>query len=207
VIKTILFDLGNVLLPLDVEKTYNAFEALSAKSTLHKELPLFHSWEKGELGSDKFYAELRSHLKYQAHNNSIKVAWNGMLLPFPEENISLLKKLKKKYRLVLISNINHIHEEAIKEMMGAFKYGQMLKQFSGIYYSHHDGMRKPDEAFFNHATRESALKPEETLFIDDTEENIISAKKLGFQTWHFNPNTDNILNIERHITKIFKKAD
>jgi len=206
-VKAILFDLGNVLLPLDVEKTYHAFETLGAKNSLHKELPLFHSWEKGELSPDKFFAEIGNHLKYQAHNNTIKAAWNSMLLPFPGEYLRLLKKLNTKYRLVLISNINHIHELAIKEMMGPFIYRQFLKQFSGIYYSHHDGMRKPDEEFFNHAIRESSLVPEETLFIDDTEANIICATKLGFQTWHFNPQTDDLLGLENHIKKKHNNND
>ena len=196
-INTILFDLGNVLLPIDVDSTYKAFRNLGAKNTLHRDLPLFYSWEKGEFGSEIFYSEIKTHLKFQAHPTSIKQAWNAMLLKFPEENIRLLKKLKSKYKLVLISNINHIHEIAIKDLMGSFQYGQMLKQFSGIYYSHHVGLRKPDEAFFNLVCNESNLIPNETLFVDDTQENILAATKLGFKTWHFNPKSDNLHSINK----------
>lgn len=203
-IKAILFDLGNVLLPLDVPATYKAFEALGARPTLHKDLDFFHQWEKGEIGSDLFYDEIRAHLKYNTHASSIASAWNKMLLPFPAETLFLLKKLKSKYKLVLISNINHEHEKAIKKLMGPFDYADLLKQFSGIYYSHHVGLRKPQPEFFLRAIKESKLVAEETLFIDDTEENIDCAEKLGFKTWHFKPEKDDILQVKSLLKKLNK---
>jgi putative hydrolase of the HAD superfamily len=127
-----------------------------------------------------------------------------MLLPFPLETLRLLRQLKSTYKLVLISNINHEHEKAIKKIMGPFYYSQMLKQFSGIYYSHHAGMRKPQSEFFKKVIDESDLIAAETLFIDDTEENIHCAEKLGFRTWHFNPTLDDILKLKSVIKKINK---
>ncbi len=87
-------------------------------------------------------------------------------------------------------------------MMGPFDYTDFLKQFTGIYYSHHVGLRKPEPAFFERVITESNLIPAETLFVDDTEENIVAAEKLGFKTWHFNPKTDNILNLNAILRKV-----
>ena len=203
-INSILFDLGNVLLPLDIQATYNAFKKLGARPTLHKDLEFFHHWERGEIGSDLFFEEIKTHLKYKTNSLSILEAWNKMLLPFPHDTLRLLKQLKSSYKLILISNINHEHEKAIKKLMGPFYYSQLLKQFSGIYYSHHVGMRKPEQNFFRKVIDESDLVPSETLFVDDTEENIVCAENLGFKTWHFNPITDDILNLPSVIKKITK---
>ncbi len=201
-INTLLFDFGNVLLPLQVEATYASFKALGAKPTLQKDATVFHQWEKGQISSDEFISEIRKHLKYAAHAQSIWQAWNAMILDFPEENRALLKRLKKKYRLILVSNINHEHEQHIKQRMGPFGYGHFLSQFSGIYYSHHMGLRKPEKAFFHKVLTDQKIKPEHAFFIDDTEANIEVANGMGIQSWHFDPTVDSILDLPKKLARL-----
>ena len=200
-ITTIWFDFGNVLLPLDVEASYEAFYKLGAKQTLIHSNPLFHKWERGEIAPDEFIDGLSSELKFAAAPSSIWDAWNAMILPLPEPVLPFLRKLSKKYRLVLVSNINHEHEQYIKSMLGPFTYGQFLKQFSGIYYSHHIGKRKPEPAFFKEVLKNQKAKPAEVLFIDDTLENIHTSQNLGIKTWHFDPETDVIYDLDKVLSK------
>ena len=62
-------------------------------------------------------------------------------------------------------------------------------------------MRKPHIEAFEFVLTENELKAEETLFIDDTEENIIAAKSVGYQVWHLIPGEDDV-------TELFtKKSD
>ena len=196
-ITTIWFDFGNVLLPLQVEETYRAFKKLGAKKTLVRTNPIFYKWERGEIAPDEFIDAIRTELKYAASPGSIWQAWNAMLLPLPDEVIPFLRRLAKKYRLVLVSNINHEHEQIIKKQMGPFQYGQFLKCFNGIYYSHHAGKRKPEPAFFKQVLKEQKAKPAEVFFVDDTEENILAAEKLGINSWHFNPAADVIYDLDK----------
>ena len=58
------------------------------------------------------------------------------------------------------------------------------------YYSNCLGMRKPDKLIFEHVINDSKIKPEETLFVDDLQINIISAAELGFQTYYLPPGED-----------------
>lgn len=200
-ITSIWFDFGNVLLPLDVDATYKAFEALGARKTLTRNHSVFHRWERGEIAQDEFIIEISKELKYTAHKGSIWEAWNAMILPLPDQVIPFLRKLSKRYRLVLVSNINHEHEQFIKQMMGPFTYGQFLKSFSGIYYSHHMGRRKPESAFFKQVLKEQKAKPAQVFFVDDTAENIEAADKIGINTWHFNPQKDVIYDLDRVLSK------
>lgn len=196
-ITTLFFDFGNVLLPIDVPTTYDAFAKLGAKSSLQKEHILFHAWERGTMRPDEFVTEIRSELKFAASSPSIWAAWNAMILPFPQEHLNLLRRWRKKYRLVLVSNINHEHEQFIRKMMGPFGYGHFLRQFHGIYYSHHTGMRKPEPAFFKKILADQNVKSKDVLFIDDTEENIRAAEKLGIAGWHFNPAKDSLSDLDK----------
>ncbi len=198
-ITTLLFDFGNVLLPLDVDATYKAFKELGAKASLHKELPLFHKWERGEFLEREFVAEIRQHISFATYESSIWNAWNAMILDFPQAHLNMLKSLKKDYRLVLVSNINHEHEQFIKQKMGLFMYADFIKQFSGVYYSHHIGLRKPEEDYFKAVLVAENITGEEAFFIDDTEANITEAKKLGISTWHFNLEQDNLLDLPKKL--------
>jgi HAD superfamily hydrolase (TIGR01549 family) len=198
-ITTLLFDFGNVLLPLDVDATYKAFKELGAKPSLHKELSLFHKWERGEILEKEFIAEIREYINYAAHESSIWHAWNAMILDFPQAHLEMLKKLKKEYKLVLVSNINHEHEQFIKQKMGLFTYLNFIKQFNGVYYSHHIGLRKPETDYFKTVLLAEDITGEEAFFIDDTIANITEAKNLGIHTWHFNPQEDNLLDLPKKL--------
>lgn len=201
IIKSIWFDFGNVLLPLDVDATYAGFKNLGAKKTLHKNHPLFHAWERGELSSEEFIKAISGELKYKAHAASIWQAWNAMILPLPNQVIPFLRRLSKRYKLILVSNINPEHEEYIKQHLGRFTYNQLMKSFTSVYYSHHIGKRKPEHSFFNHVLDEQQLSPEAVFFIDDTEENIVAAKALGIRGWHFNPQKDVIYDLDKVLLK------
>lgn len=201
-VTSIWFDFGNVLLPLDVDATYDAFKALGARKTLTRNNPVFHKWERGEIAPDEFISGISKELRYKSYPGSIWDAWNAMILPLPDQVIPFLRKLSKRYRLVLVSNINHEHEMFIKQMMGPFTYGQFLKSFSGIYYSHHVGKRKPETAFFKQVLKEQKAKPAEVFFIDDTAENIDAAGKLGINTWHFNPQKDAIYDLDKALSRL-----
>src|SRR6185437_3496845 len=110
-------------------------------------------------------------------------AWNAMLLDFPVRRLQLLQQLRLHYDLFLLSNTNEVHEEAFNEiLMQAFGIPNIGTFFDKVYYSHRVGMRKPDKEIFQHILDENGIKPEETLFIDDSPQHIATAQSLGIQT-------------------------
>ncbi len=186
-IKSIWFDFGRVLLPLDLDKTKEGFIELGANTSLEKDIEHFETWERGEISQHEFYQGVKRHVKEFASVPSIRSAWNAMLLDLPYENFNFVKRLKNKYQLFLVSNTNSVHIEAIKQNMGIFRYRQFVNLFDEVFYSYEMGARKPEPKFFKIALKQSGFKPEECLLIDDNEGNITQAKIMGFKTWLFDP--------------------
>ncbi|MCZ8285071.1 MAG: HAD-IA family hydrolase, partial [Bacteroidia bacterium] len=109
-------------------------------------------------------------------------AWNAMLLDFPLHRLELLKALKSKYRLFLLSNTNETHvREFEASLLNSQGYQNLEPFFEKVYYSCRMGMRKPDTEIFDYVLKENKLVPEETLFIDDTIHHIEGALKTGIQ--------------------------
>ncbi len=54
--------------------------------------------------------------------------------------------------------------------------------FDEVYASNLMGISKPDPDFYRYILRKEQIKPENTVFVDDTEENIISAQKIGINS-------------------------
>jgi putative hydrolase of the HAD superfamily len=146
---------------------------------------LFNRLEKGLINPVEFRNELRKHIDKEVSDECFDKAWNAMLLDFPKERINLIEKLSEKYNVYLLSNTNEIHyNQYIKDFKNQYGF-EFSSLFKKAYFSHHVGMRKPDENIFRYAIENSNLKPEETLFIDDLKVNIESAKKTGLKTLWF----------------------
>ena len=83
-----------------------------------------------------------------------------------------------------------MHEKIYSDMLFSLMGIKMTDLFEEIYYSHEVGLGKPDPAIFSKVLIDNGLKPEETLYIDDTEQHIESAKKSGIQCFLFPQNGD-----------------
>ncbi len=192
-IKNIIFDLGGVFMNLDYKKTEQAFIDLGVVNfpelfTQHHSSPLFADMETGRISNQAFYDGLRKLSGINMSNDDIQHAWNAMLLDFPMERIVWLNEIKKKYNIYLFSNTNQIHYDAfietVKQQTGITDFNQY---FIKAYYSHELGSRKPDTASFQKIMEEQKLNPAETLFIDDTLNNVEAAAEIGLQTLHLKP--------------------
>lgn len=194
-IKNILFDWGGVISEIDFNATINAFKeyGISDFEQLYcKEYQseLFQQLEVGEITPTQFRKELRKKIPNQISDEELDIAWFAMLLDTLQENLDLLSVLKKQYRTFLLSNTNSIHTSMYDEVFDKkhnLKNG-LRSLFEKAYYSHEIGMRKPHEAVFEFVLNDSNLDPKETLFIDDSIQNIVTAKNLGIQTFHIDEN-------------------
>ncbi|PLX12993.1 MAG: HAD family phosphatase [Marinilabiliales bacterium] len=186
-IKNIILDLGVVIINIDTDRTVNAMKGLGFTNfqesyTLFKQTNLFDQLEKGLIDSYHLRKELRKHIQKEVSNQEFDEAWNAMLLDFPKDRIEFIKNLSKNYNVYLLSNTNEIHyKQYIKDFKKEYGF-DFNSLFLKTYYSYQLGMRKPDINIFEFAIKDSGLKPQETLFIDDLEVNIKSAQKTGLQT-------------------------
>lgn len=188
-IKNLIFDLGGVIIGLNPSLTIQALAKLgNMEEAKAGEVYLSHQafklYETGLISCQEFREELKTLLNTTV-DEDIDKAWNMMLLEIPMRKLQFLKELKEKYRLFLLSNTNHIHltsvNNILKKVSGDADFSYY---FDKVYYSHLMQKRKPDAEIFEQVLVENNLVPEETLFIDDTMENIQGAAALGIQTLH-----------------------
>jgi len=187
-IKNIIFDLGGIFLNIDFSKTEKAFADLGVQFndfySQHHASELFELLETGKISPEEFHdsfvEETGLHLSYE----ELKNAWTALLVDFPIERLQWLQEIGKRYKIFLFSNTNKIHYDVFTEMFHeqtGFK--DFNKLFVKTYYSHEMGLRKPYPESYLYILNEQQLRPEETLFIDDTLK-IEGAKQVGLQTIH-----------------------
>jgi FMN phosphatase YigB (HAD superfamily) len=195
-ITTVVFDLGGVLFDIDYSLTQKAFIALGAKNfdkeySQQVQSGVFDEFEKGLVTPAHFRNEVLKWLPQGTTDEQVDNAWNALLIGFPKEKVALLKELKNRYKLLLLSNTNEIHLPAVIKMMdSSLEPGIMGKLFEKEYYSCKMQMRKPDTEIFEHVLTENALNPANTLFIDDSIQNVKGAGLTGIQTLHCTKTTD-----------------
>jgi putative hydrolase of the HAD superfamily len=187
-IKAIIFDLGAVILNINYQNTINAFSKLGVKNAASfyskkVQTNLFNQIETGNITAKKFLTELQKETD-NASINQVSEAWNAMLLDLPENRLTLIKSLKKKYSIYLLSNTNAIHIDAFKKKIGKKKWTRFCNLFDKMYLSHELGLRKPNAAIFEYLLKEQNLKAQEVFFIDDSPQHIEIANKLGIKTHH-----------------------
>ena len=179
---------------MDYIKTENEFKKIGV---LHfkelysqkKQTVLFDDFEKGKITPEDFISSFKESENLKIKEIDFINAWNAMLLEIPVEKLEFIENLKKNYKIFLLSNTNEIH---IKKFEDDLRKKNMLKQFykcfDKIYYSSRMGKRKPDENCFNQVLEDNELSAENTLFIDDSIQHIVGAKKTGIKTFHLENN-------------------
>ena len=189
-VKNVIFDLGGVILGLDVNQTYQQFAAISGKTVDQLKakavnVTFFEEFERGEISDTAFREKLKLFLEIDLQDEQIDNAWNAMLLDLPIARLDLLKEVGLKFRIFLLSNTNNIHLQSFNTIVRATIGDQAFgSYFEKDYYSHLLGMRKPDREIFHYVLRQNDLKAEETLFLDDSVLNLQGAATLGIQTFH-----------------------
>ncbi|WP_324719479.1 HAD family hydrolase [Salinimicrobium sp. HB62] len=193
-IKTIIFDFGDVFLNLDKPATARELKKHEITHFSEEMLKQNQLYEKGLISSEEFvsgYCNSFPKLTSEAFTNS----WNAILVDFPEHRLEFLQKLKKegKYELILLSNTNHIHIDWVKQNISFFE--EFKNCFDAFYLSQEINLRKPDADIFHFVLEKHNLKPGETLFIDDTEENTTAAAAIGIHTWNIDPSKEDVTDL------------
>ncbi len=197
-IKHIIFDFGGVIININPKLTIHLLKDLG----LYQANKLFvdfdttsilHEFELGKISNNEFLIYIKQHCTKDVSLHEITQAWNAMLLDIPPNRIELLKQLKKWHRIYLLSNTNNLHYRYFKNLFTQASGGISLHQFfDKVYFSYEIKLRKPSIEIFKYVINDLQILPQETLFIDDSIENIESAKMLGMRThWLVNDLCEN----------------
>ena len=188
-IKNIIFDLGGVIINLDVNKTISEFNKLSympfeAIYTQAEQSELFDAFDKGIISPEDFFYNIRKQLRYEGADHELIKAWNAMLLDVPGKRLDVLVKTKQNYNTFLLSNTNETHVAAFEHSL-YLEHGvkNFNDYFDEVYYSCRMGMRKPDKEIFEFVLAKNNLKPEDTVFIDDSIQHVKGAGECGISAF------------------------
>jgi len=187
-ISTIIFDLGGVLINLDLPQCIQNFKQLGLQQfeqhlSLFGQKDFFLQFEKGQISVEQFRSEIRKLATTPLSDEQIDTAWCSFLCDIPDEKLEMLLELKKKFRILLLSNTNQLHIEV--SAAGEFaRFGKTSSDFfDKCYYSYEMGMAKPSAEIFENLLISEHVQAAHCLFLDDGSKNIEQAQKLGIQTY------------------------
>lgn len=177
-INLILFDLGNVLVKFDHSIAARKLAKLS-KTTMSGIVTQFINsglgslLDEGKIDAREFSERVISALNLPMGVDEFQKLWNEIFFENPGME-DLLKRLKAKYPIYLISDTNPLHFEFIRKKF------TILENIDQFVLSYQIGVKKPDPRIYFEVLKRSRVKAEEVLYIDDREDLVAAAKKMGF---------------------------
>lgn len=192
---TYVFDLGGVLIQLDVKRCFRAFERLMGEENMRLVLgmdsrgegvkavsiaskQLMVDFERGMISSETFLAQILQYCHLGTTTDDILEAWMSMLDELPAERLAFVDSLRAKgHPVYLLSNGNDLHFDFINR-----KYG-LENHFDGFFLSQKMHMAKPEPQIFE-AVQKAIGNPENVIFIDDIQANRLAAEQaVHWQTF------------------------
>lgn len=193
-IKNVLFDLGGVLIDLDVKRSVQAFIALMEHSGNSEtpitamdligggETELMQLYQTGEISTDEFVTRILSVCRRGTTREQVLDAWFAMLLSLPQHRIEMIRRLKEAgLHVYILSNINEAHVEWTLRHFAEWGI-EIGREIDRAFFSNEIHMAKPNPRCFELVIREAGIQAEETLYIDDLEQNIQAGAAAGFVT-------------------------
>jgi len=187
--KNIIFDLGNVLLKFNpIEYLHTKIQSKEEVQQIHEIIFNSEEWlllDRGVITEEEAVNKICSR---SAENSEIIKTimhnWYQILTPI-EDTVEVLKELKHKgHRIYFLSNFHLLAYEDVIKRYDFFQY------FDGGILSCKEKLMKPEKEIYDKLIEKYKIKPEESIFIDDTMVNVESAIKLGFEAILFTNSKD-----------------
>ncbi|MBI1898391.1 MAG: HAD-IA family hydrolase [Acidobacteria bacterium] len=183
-IKTIIFDLGKVIVPFDFQRGYDRMASICPYSP--EEIParlrscgIVTRFESGQMEPRAFVEEVSGILGLRTGYDEFCEIFSAIFLPetlIPEE---MLAGLRGRYRLLLLSNTNAIHFAMVERNY------PLLRHFDDYVLSFRVGALKPSPKIYREALRLAACEPGECFFTDDIAAYVEAAKNEGIDAVQF----------------------
>jgi putative hydrolase of the HAD superfamily len=194
----ILCDLGNVLIRFDhriavrriLPHTTKSFEEIYR---YFFDSPLTRDYEEGRISSRQFFARLKKDLALDGltYKEFVPI-WSEIFFPNPGM-LPLLKALRRRWRLHLISNINALHYAYIRK-----KFPGHIRVFDKVVLSYKVGAQKPDPRIYRWAVAGRRSAGRRVLYADDRPDLVRAARRLGLRSILFRSVNDFKNELKRH---------
>ena len=186
-IKNLLFDQGGVIVDIKRDRCLDEMRKLGMDHPelligLYKQEGPFFALENGDITIEAFHDALRPLMPAGVTNEQMDHAFSSFIVGIPLHRLQALRELRKRYRTYILSNTNPLMFEGVIAQAFAQEGLDVNAYFDGVTVSYIAHSNKPDRKIFDYAIATMGIKPEETLFFDDGQENLDAAAALGFKT-------------------------
>ncbi len=194
-VNTVVFDLGGVIIDLNVPRCVSAFKQLMGEANVRNILgidderegvvsvsaatkQLMHDFEYGNISPDTFLRSLQAVCYPGTTTEQIYEAWMSMLGELPQERLDYIASLRRQgIKTVLLSNSNELHWVPIFEQYHLDRY------FDAVFASQYLHMAKPNREIFEHVVQAAHIDCAHTMYVDDLEKNRAAGEKYaGWKT-------------------------
>ena len=201
-IKNVVFDYGNVMIHFDPR--YMVSRYVSDANDVEMLTPIIFDrlyWDKlddGSITDEEVVEAVKKRIPERLWSVAEKIYYNWIYnLPEMDGMNALVAHVKNELgaRVFLLSNIstyfaNHAHEK------------RELDVFEKCIFSAEVGHTKPHADMFEYLCQECGIKPEETLFVDDSEKNIVGAEAFGIKGYLFDGDS---VKLKKYIDSLYAK--
>lgn len=176
-IKTFIFDLGNVIVSFNHNKIVEKLQCVCRQSSDEIFAQAISSkfvqnYNLGKISSAEFFDSVNRALELEMDFADFPQIWNCTFAMEPIVPERIIKNLSESYRLLVLSDTNELHFDFIKENFPILDY------FDDFVLSHKVGAVKPSEEIFRRVIERAECLPEECIFIDDVEKKYRRRKKV-----------------------------
>ena len=194
--RVVIFDLGGVLVRLEPKRLLQELAQASGRPVEQLEqAAIVPKWieqfELGRLSPPQFFEQLKQWLGLSWTFEQFVAAWNSIL----SENTDttwVLPRLRERYTLVALTNTDALHDEHIRRTWPVFS------QVHHWIASYRVGFRKPDPRIYRLALGQADAPPHTTVYVDDIEDHVAAARRLGLTAIHFRDG----LKLERELRAV-----
>ncbi|OWV13153.1 HAD family hydrolase [Fibrobacter sp. UWB5] len=202
--KNIIFDLGGVILDINMQKALNGFAALGLPQNelrfdVGETADLMHHYQLGHFTTDEFCKLVAAKCNPGTTPEQVANAWNSICIGIPERKLNAIKALKQNANVYLLSNTNDLHWQYCLDHWFNAGDNRCEDFFDKVFLSQDLHLEKPGAKIFEYVTKTigavrdseaSGAVTTDTIFFDDNIDNVNAAKNCGIQAMRITPDFD-----------------
>ncbi|MBI4452111.1 HAD family phosphatase [Candidatus Woesearchaeota archaeon] len=182
-IKCVIFDLGNVTIKFDEIPTFKKWSSCGKYSfdevkNYYKNSSARKAFERGEITPKQFYEKYVKYLKLNITRKDFEKCYCDIFSRNSEVE-KIIKSLKGKVKLVLLSNTNEWQYEYARKRF------KIIDLFDEYVLSYKAGMIKPNPMIFLDAVKKSKTMPWNCAYFDDIPEFVYMARMIGIKAFKY----------------------
>jgi putative hydrolase of the HAD superfamily len=188
-IRGIIFDFGNVICSFDIHPFLEGLSRFTSKSItelrslVNQSMDVATQYESGMVSSDEFYRTIAAKCDLSMPKPEFIRAYCNIFTPVPT-TLDLIRKLKPRYKLALLSNTSEWHfERGIKPV-------DIFPLFDAVTLSFEVKALKPSRKIYDDVLHKLNLPPGECAYVDDIREYVDAAERIGIHSVHYTGHED-----------------